>query len=150
MRRLAPLAAFALLASAGAARAQPTSALGVYSNVRLSPETGDLGGMELELRRGPDGAEVEFVLCEGWCNHAVHVPVTVVQGRFTFDYIEPLNDEGGRPIQPWVLHIAARLANGGVVLSSPTEEAFPPTRLRRRSSRFGLDVANQGHPEAPR
>jgi hypothetical protein len=142
------LAAPALLAVAGAAQAQPASALGVYSNVRLSPVSGDLGGMELQLRRGRRGAEVGFVLCEGWCNHAVRVPVTIDRnGRFRFDYVEPLTDENGRPARPNVTRFEARLVPGAVIVSAPRGD-IPPTRLPRRSNRLGLNAAEETAREA--
>jgi hypothetical protein len=146
--RMVPLAALLLLVGAEA-QAQPASAAEIYSNVRLSRATGDLGGMELQLHRGPEGDDVEFVLCEGWCNHAVRVPVRIENGRFGFDYVESLTDENGRPLPPNVTRFEARLVRGAVILSAPRDQ-IAPTRLPPRSSRYGLDVATEMAGKAPR
>ena len=145
---LVPLAALLLLAGAEG-QSRPASAPEIYSNVRLSRATGDLGGMELQLHRRPDGGDVEFVLCEGWCNQAVRVPVTVENGRFSFDYVESLSDENGRPLPRTVTRFEARLVRGALILSAPRGE-IPPTRLPRRNSRYGLDVATETARGAPR
>ncbi len=72
----------------------------------------------------------------------MRVPVTITNGRFRFDYVEPLTDENGRPTRPSVTRFEGRLVRGAVILSSPRGN-IPPTRLPRLRGRYGLDVADE-------
>ena len=133
------------LAAALASVATPLIAAplsGVYGNVEMSPDTGDLGGMEIEIHAdGPD-PYAEFVLCEGWCNGAASVPITVVGDTLTFDYIEQYTDLAGQPTDSRLSRISGRMTAEGLVLEGAGDLAFDPVLLPPQQQRFGLDVAD--------
>ncbi len=150
IRILATIAA-ALAAFAGSAAAVAQAVVpGVYSNVRLSPVSGDLGGMEIEVRRRGAGYQADFVWCEGWCNNVVTVPLTIRAGRFTFSYREPLTDAAGNSVPPNVTRMEGRFVRGGVVLRALGDRGAAPVSLERRRSRYGLNIARETEAEARR
>jgi hypothetical protein len=137
------LLAAALASTATVADAKPI-APGIYSSVRMSADTGDLGGAELELRGTGADAHVAFVLCEGWCNAVIEAPVTVTARGFIFPYSEPLKDEAGRPVSGPRYFAEAVPAGSGLRLTlRPADPGGDPLtfRLKRQSEPFGLAVA---------
>lgn len=72
---------------------------GLYGNVTMGAESGDLGGFEVRFYTDPTTAKpmAEFTLCEGWCNTVFTAEVTRTDGGFTFSHVETLeayNDSG--------------------------------------------------------
>ena len=132
------------MAAAACAPAGPeTISPGLYGNVRLSEESGDLGGMELELIGSGPGAHVEFVFCEGWCNSSHKAPVELTDGGFKFYYTEQYSYADGSPARARVEVQAIRTADGIRVTVKPTDDSYEPfsSDLPRISERFGLEVA---------
>lgn len=150
IRRTIAIAAAVAAASVANPAAAQTVQPGIYSNIRLSPMSGDLGGMEIELRRSGNRYRADFVWCEGWCNNVVTVPITIRNGRFAFSYREPLTDAAGNPVPPNVTRIEGRFVRGGIVLRGPGEHGFAPVRLERRWARLGLSVARETEAQARR
>ena len=105
-----------LAALASAACAKPMSP-GVYGNVSYSAESGDLGGMELQLTGTGAGERVEFVFCEGWCSASHTEPITPTAHGFAFDYAEQYVDEHGQPAQSRRMHVDVRRAGRGLEVS---------------------------------
>ena len=106
MTRIRPpgvlLAAALLLAGAVGADAKDRTRpfpQGLYGNVEMSGETGDLGGFEVRFFTDPATGKpmAEFTLCEGWCNTAYTAEVTRTEDGFAFSHVETLesyNDSG--------------------------------------------------------
>ena len=130
----------ALLAAATpaqAAQARATIAPGIYGNVRMGAETGDLGGMEIEIH--PDGGTVETTYCEGWCNMIYRTRYADHGGWIDYAYQESAT---------FAFTVRVRQRGRDVVV----EQRFLPVdgkarvarfRLKRLKDRFGLDVAEQ-------
>lgn len=101
--RLTAIAAAALLmagsVTADAKGRQPPFPEGLYGNVAMSRETGDLGGFEVRLYSDPDTGlpMAEFTLCEGWCNAVFTAEVKRTEEGFAFSHIETLEsyDDNG-------------------------------------------------------
>lgn len=114
---------------------------GIYGDVASSEETGDLGGIELELIGSGADARVELVVCEGWCNYIHLAPVTFTHDGFTFSYDESYTDLDGTTFDAVAVSkgnaIALTISSLGPPPYSFTQD---PPRIERR---FGLDVAKQ-------
>jgi hypothetical protein len=151
MRRAGRLVALAALFAASplAAEDQPWPA-GLYSNVRMSKQTGDLGGMEARFYE--DGVQhmVEFVWCEGWCNETFSVPVTrVPEGGFTFSYFQRFSD--GSVEEGQTMRFVAWLEGKAMRISAwQGEEELnyegQPQRLKPVKVPFGITVAHSNDP----
>ena len=131
-----------LLASVPAAASAEPPAPGIYSNVVLSAETGDLGGAELQLF-GAD-ARVEFVLCEGWCNEIKRAPVRFTADGLEFSYVESYFDQDGRPAGDRMFHASAARRGTGVKITitpADTPDFSFSFMLEPAEERFGLAVA---------
>lgn len=105
---------------------------GVYGNVELGDESGDLGGIELFLDRGSESEAVEFVLCEGWCGEVEKHPL-----RRGLNGVSFAIDHGGRttdilvgPAGPDAVELSVDWGNG-----------LESYRLPRIAREFGLEVA---------
>jgi len=93
------LASVLLLTGGPAAEAKPRERpfpQGLFGNVDMSGETGDLGGFEVRFYTDPETARpmAEFVLCEGWCNSVTTAEVTRTEKGFAFSHIETLDAYG--------------------------------------------------------
>ena len=116
---------------------------GIYGDVRLSDETGDLSGMELELIVTGENARAELVVCEGWCNTVIEAPVEFTDDGFAFHYVEHHFSSGGRSRNVRTDVNAISLGNGLRVTVTPGDNragAFTAD-LPRIDERFGLAVA---------
>ncbi|TWB47160.1 hypothetical protein [Nitrospirillum viridazoti] len=91
---------------------------GVYSHVVYSEETGDLLGMEVEVRGGPKPSIVVSV-CEGACWGGKTWPLTVEGNRLSFTVEEELADRYGKPTPPLILHYIAVRKGAVLVVTSP-------------------------------
>lgn len=130
-------------AVAGEAAAWPS---GLYGSVRMSKETGDLGGMELRFFSQDGRPMVEAVLCEGWCNASHIAPLERTAQGFAFRYVERSTSEQGATEE--VLRVTLVPARGGfrAALASNGEPATPlweaAAQLRRLKQPFGLAVVH--------
>ena len=137
--------ALPLAALAAPACAKPI-APGVYGNVSYSAESGDLGGIELQLIGAGDHARVEFVFCEGWCGPSHIAPVRVNDDGFAFDYSEQFVDQEGRPVAPEQMHVDVRRAGTGLLVTVTPDAAGAQAvslKLKRLKARYGLAVADR-------
>lgn len=120
---------------------------GLYSNVRTSERTGDLGGMEARFYEERGRPMVEFVWCEGWCNESFKAPVTRAADGFAFSYFQRYADGGADA--GVTLRFLARWAGKGLRISAwqgnePLDYGGRPQLLKRAKRPFGIAVANSG------
>lgn len=110
---------------------------GIYGNVEFSADTGDLGGIEIEIHSGPDRI-VDITVCEGWCEYAYRVTYEELMGTIYFQ----IGDTGFPPRKFRVS------ANGkDVLIEEDKELAVYKYRLKRQKMRFGLSVAEDSMKE---
>ena len=138
------LGAVALTAWAYAAAA--ASLEGVYSNVCLSRETGDQGGLEVEVRTGGAGPMVRFSICEGGCWTEATGAVSIVGDRIAFTTTEELFTEQRTLAESRVHHFTGRFVRGGLVLESSDRQGWARTVLKRQRWR-GTGGPNGATPE---
>ena len=132
------LAAFAMSAPAKV----PTSALsGIFGSVQMGPETGDLGGLEIELHPEAASPYALVVFCEGWCNQAHLVSLKVNGSRFSLAFSEPLVDEDGKPVAADQFRIDGQARGNSLLVDFQLNSYRERMRLKRLARRFGLDVA---------
>ena len=117
---------------AAALAAEPAISPGIYGDVEMSGETGDLGGMELSLPQGSDSSSVVFVHCEGWCNAVDERPVRRGLGGVAFSV-----EQGERTIDLSVQPDGPR----AVIVSVDWGSGLEQRRLPRIEREFGLNVA---------
>lgn len=140
--------ALAALATPIAAQAPiPASAWpsGIYSNVRMSGETGDLGGMEIRFYTLGGKRMVEFVHCEGWCNQSYHAELRQEGDGFAFEYTEILTSSDGpekHRVKFTFKRAGQRLEFVGWYDGALMDQFGQRWLLTRQSRMFGLDVAN--------
>lgn len=128
LRNLLTLAAVALSTAAQAAE-RPRS--GVYSNVRISPQTGDAGGVEIELHADGPTPYLVFTVCQGGCWGGKTWPASVSKGQVAFHVTEEWADESGRIVDRPTLRYAARPRRGALILESPDRPEIDGVRLKR-------------------
>ncbi len=113
---------------------EPRITPGIYSDVRLNPEAGDLGGMELYLDQGSTSTEVQFVHCYGWCNQVQRVAVRRGLNGVYFDASDFLGSQTTtftvQPDGPSAVTITVDWGSG-----------VQSRRLPLADREFGLDVA---------
>jgi len=141
------LAAFACVTT-GAAVAKPGNRIsGIYSNVHLSPETGDLGGLEIEFHAQGPKPHALVVFCEGWCNQWHRVPVELRGDKFSLSFSETLRDSSGSKVGEDHYRIEGRIARRSLIVHLRLNTNQWRMKLDPLRSRFGLDVA---HPPTKR
>lgn len=118
---------------------------GIYGNVFMSAETGDLGGFEVRFYKADGRNMAEFVLCEGWCSETFHAEVTRDGAGFVFEHVEELIS--GERIEPHQVRYRLTPEGEGLALESwydgkklPWDDGDP---LPRIAQPFGLNVANE-------
>ena len=119
---------------------------GLFGDVRLSEESGDLGGFEVRFYRSGDRRMAEFVLCEGWCNKAYHAQVQRDGGGFVITHTENLIGPDGP--EPHQVRYRLTPVEGGLQLEGWSDgnklSWSNGTPLPPITEPFGLDVANSG------
>ena len=116
--------AFVFLAAASSATAGPPTP-GIYGNVELSEESGDLGGAELALIGSGADARVELVICEGWCNAIITAPVRLSGGDYVFEYSEELYDQNGALSETHRYEALAMAIDDGISLTVVPDDPRP-------------------------
>ncbi|WEK47330.1 MAG: hypothetical protein P0Y56_03335 [Candidatus Andeanibacterium colombiense] len=133
----------ALAASPLAAREPAKEApwpTGIYGNVRMSAETGDLGGLEARFSEQDGRHMVEYVLCEGWCNETIVTEVRRDGAGFAFSGTAYSFIDGVRT--PEVQHIGLQPKGGTFVATvGETDDAWRAGTLKQLKEPFGLTVA---------
>jgi hypothetical protein len=127
---------------AEALAAEPVIAPGIYSDVEMSGETGDLGGLELKLDQGSASREVEFVYCEGWCNRVERRLVRRGLGGLSFamPYASRAIDVTVQPAGANAVTVSVDFGNGN---------GMEQRRLTRINEEFGLSVARRNEADLP-
>lgn len=117
---------------------------GIYGNVKMSGETGDLGGFEARFYRDGERRMVEFVHCEGWCNVSYTSEVARDGSGFAFEHsLDPTVPEHIEPrrMRFKVTPVGDRLGLEG--WHDGERIAWEASRtLPRIQQPFGLNVAN--------
>lgn len=116
---------------------EPQITPGIYSDVRMSGETGDLGGMELRLDSGSASTIVQFVHCEGWCNRVEQV---AVRRGLNGVYFEVPTGSGAQTVTITVQPDGER----AVTVNADWGSGVQSRRLPRVDREFGLSVARRG------
>jgi hypothetical protein len=124
---------------------------GLYSDVSMSRESGDLGGMEIRFYDVDGRHMAEFVMCEGWCNKSYHVELTRDGQGFRFGYGETLEDEDGKVVAgsrfDFIIQPKGRKLQIMLEVMQEGSKVVIDKRLLKRSKQpFGLDVANHMGP----
>lgn len=136
-----------LLAAPAFGETAPAWPSGLYSNVRMSEQTGDLGGLEVRFYEEAGRHMAELALCEGWCND-VHVSeVTRGDKGFVFGFTETFT--GAQGDVPVPIRFVAWRAGSGLAYSTyqggeKIDYNGKPGRLKRTAKPFGLAVAKSG------
>ncbi|MFO6447625.1 hypothetical protein ACLBKU_10820 [Erythrobacter sp. NE805] len=155
--RLTRVALAALLAVGGTASAKdrlPPFPQGLYGDVALGEESGDLGGFEVRFFVDEAGRRMaEFTLCEGWCNIAYTAEVTREGEGFVFGHVEVLESSNGTREEHRVGYRVVPRGRALLVTYIYDGEPFnaaAPWRIAPRRKPFGLTVARgeegQGRP----
>ena len=115
------------------AAASPVSAqtpTGVYSSVRVHPETGDVLGDEIEFRPGPKLTAV-VTICEGSCWGGKAWPVTINGNRITIPVLmQGLVDQDGRPVKDIPVPLIGRFSRGALRIEARGEPLSRETLKR--------------------
>lgn len=140
------LTALLLVGSSAAAKGPVEWPTGLYSNVRMSAETGDLGGMEANFYEDAGKHMVEFVWCEGWCNITHKAEVTRADSGFIFKYVEIYEGGEGRTETDMRLVVRPkgkdRISISAWQGSELLDYDGKPQILKRAKQPFGISVAN--------
>lgn len=115
---------------------------GIFSNVELSPETGDLGGLEVEIRLDETGPYVLVVVCEGWCNTVYRSPLKPAGARFEFSFRELSCDPEGVQFEGPLVRFHIWRSGSKLVVEDQAMPGYGRWRLRPLKRRFGLNVAS--------
>ena len=104
------------------AAAAPASALaaqnGVYSNVCISPQSGDFEGMTLTLSGAAGHPSVELVVCEGACWNARISDVSIERDRLTFTGEELALNDHNAVAKDMFYRFAGQFAQSALTLSA--------------------------------
>lgn len=152
----AAMAALAML-SGVASTAKPSAPKilpllpGIYSDVRMSGETGDLGGIEIRVLAGKDAGWAEAVHCEGWCNSLERVQILREMDGYRIDFPErsveydEAGNRGKEMVTIFPIHI--RTTAKGLRVITGDGESRVTRLLKKQKQEFGLDVARDNAAE---
>lgn len=145
------LTALQLASSSAVAKAPLVWPTGLFSNVRMSGETGDLGGMEAHFYEEGGKHMVEFVWCEGWCNQTYKAELTRGDNAFMFQYVDVYEGGEGRIETDMHYTITPSGKNKIKISAWQGRELLDyegkPQVLKRAKQEFGIDVANTNGPK---
>jgi hypothetical protein len=109
---------------------------GIYSSVSESPNTGDLGGLEVEIGKA---GQIETVLCEGWCNETDRTTYARRGGSIVYDLHMRSVEPGGR-ITVDTLKVELRPSGRNVLAKVQGDERWRVLKPRPRL--YGLSIAH--------
>jgi hypothetical protein len=143
------LAVLALFFANALMAANKSELAGLYGNVRLSPQTGDLGGQEIRFFTDQKTGKpmVEFVDCEGWCNKTYTVPLMQDAAGYWFAYTENLYDGEGGVSKGDTRTYRLKRKGKAVILTGAYSSCsdcwtLGPHKLKPLKKSFGIAVAN--------
>lgn len=124
---------------------------GIYGNVELSEESGDLSGFEVHFFEDGGKRMAEFVMCEGWCNRAYLAEVTREDDAFRFSHVEKLytfGESGPTPIESHLVEYSVVRSGDGFMYKmtydgEPIALNSDLSSLSLRKEPFGLEVAKK-------
>jgi hypothetical protein len=147
MRLILPL--LVLISFDAAIAAEKPAPSGLYGNVRMSAQTGDLGGQEIRFFTDATTGKpmVEFVDCEGWCNSTHTVPLMRDDSGYWFEYIAHYTDGDGTITDSITNRYRIRQKGRRIILtgtfsSCPDCDPLGPFTLKPLKQSFGIAVAN--------
>lgn len=109
----------------------PVSHDGVYGVICVSSETGDIGGLKIEVstRTKP---QVTFLLCEGWCEarDVVTVPAALSGETIQFELPHPYERDRKEKVS-----FSGRFTRGGLVLRSGEKTFFADPKTLKQNAR---------------
>jgi hypothetical protein len=103
---------------------------GVYSSLRTSAETGDVGGFELEIS-GANHRTAVFAACEGGCWGGEIQSLVIRGSRISFTVLETWYDERGDVSERRPVRYEGRFLGDSLLLRSPDKTYFGQERLKR-------------------
>jgi hypothetical protein len=113
--------------------ANAAPAPGVYSNVCISRDTGDHGGVELHLSYTAGKPVVGLKLCEGGCWAEPARAARVTKDGLTFIATNQMFDERGAPLPTEDHHFRVSFSGTTATLSSPDRDGYSRLRLKRQN-----------------
>lgn len=123
---------------------------GIYSSVRMSEQSGDLGGLEVRFYEQDNQPMVEYVLCEGWCNSSFQAELQRDGANFIFEHDEAVEQADGTISRDHV-HFVLRPSGKGLMATGWTgENSFDAGEMRRISKPYGLGVARKSNRKTSR
>jgi hypothetical protein len=128
-RTLAGLAAVTAIAMP----AQAAPPAGVYSNVCMSRETGDQGGVELQLTYRAGEPVIVFKTCEGGCWAQPTRVAKAAKDSVTFVATNQSFEANGALAESQDHHFKVRFSGPTATLESPDYAGYASVRLRRQS-----------------
>jgi hypothetical protein len=121
---------------------------GTYSNVCMYPETGDLGGLQLEIKYSNGKPGVLLWICEGGCGWALITSELTTKGnQMSFTGGQEAISYPSRKVgiaNSW--RFTATMHDGELLLTSPTYE--PNRQLLRRRVRIKPNGDRKAQPMA--
>lgn len=124
---------WAALGAAGVlAFGRPASAViidGTYGAPCISPETGDEGGLIVEVHASATPPYVLFNLCEGWCYDPVRAVARIEGQHIRFDIVDRSTSSDGK-IREAVTHYTGEFRGRALRISGDGEGAISATTIR--------------------
>lgn len=116
--------------------AASASRSGYFDSVRISAQTGDEGGIRIQVNDGPSPT-VDFALCEGACHEPLRFPAKIDGDRISFLFVEPLLDLNGAKSGETRAKVEGRFVSRGLLLrmdflDSPHDDKSPYELIPRR------------------
>lgn len=103
---------------------------GTYGAPCISPNTGDEGGMIVEVHAAATPPYVLFNLCEGWCYDPIRTVAHIEGQRIAFDIVDHMTDSAGRPLEPETTHYAGEFRRRALTISGSGAYSVAATTLR--------------------
>jgi len=104
---------------------------GVYQSLRYVEESGDLLGLEVEVRAGLHPSIV-VTDCEGCCCCGKAWPLIANGGRLDFTVTDDLVDQAGRPLRGKPIRYVGLVRGTTIILTSPDLDGFRETLKKVR------------------
>lgn len=114
---------------------------GIYSGVRVSEHTGDMGGLEARFYEEAGQHRVEYVLCEGWCNFSFRAELKRDGENFTFEHREDVEQADGTISKDYVRFVLKPSGKRLIAVGWSGDSSFEAGNMKRISKPFALQVA---------
>lgn len=112
---------------------------GTYSNVCMNSETGDLGGVELQIAHIGDRSTVSLKTCEGGCWQQPTRAIVMRGNQIVFSAADQGFDQSGKLVHTTVRRFTAIARGKGLVLESHT---YSPGLQRLQKQPPGTSTGN--------